>query len=82
MEESDIHVASPRDTSKQEHSKLLLSKLISQLEEAVQCGICLGDLTDPRTLQCKHSFCLFCLHNLYRAKGNPSKYLGIYGEIQ
>ena len=32
-----------------------------QLEENLQCTVCLGRLNDPRTLPCCHSFCKVCL---------------------
>lgn len=31
------------------------------LDELVQCGICLERLSDPRMLNCQHTFCLKCL---------------------
>jgi len=60
------------ESNKERDSIDELNQLIVQLEEAVQCSICLEQLKDPRILQCRHSFCLFCLHNLYRSKGNPN----------
>jgi hypothetical protein len=67
---------------KKEKSRVV--RLIDQLEEVVRCSICLQPYQDPRNLgnflllrfqliDCKHTFCLFCLHNLYRSKANPSK---------
>jgi len=30
-------------------------------ENVSECGICIGDLTDPRILPCFHTFCLKCI---------------------
>ncbi|CAB4011023.1 E3 ubiquitin- ligase DTX3L [Paramuricea clavata] len=37
---------------------------INQLEENLQCTVCLEVLTDPRTLSCFHSFCKDCLEGV------------------
>ena len=37
---------------------------ISQLEEDLQCTVCLEVLKDPRTLPCCHSFCKDCLEGV------------------
>ena len=37
---------------------------INQLEENLQCTVCLEVLTDPRTLPCCHSFCKVCLERI------------------
>ena len=37
---------------------------INQLEENLQCTVCLEVLTDPRTLPCCHSFCKVCLEGV------------------
>jgi hypothetical protein len=37
---------------------------INQLEENLQCNVCLEVLTDPRTLPCCHSFCKDCLEGV------------------
>ena len=37
---------------------------INQLEENLQCNVCLEVLTDPRTLPCCHSFCKDCLEGI------------------
>ena len=37
---------------------------INQLEENLQCTVCLEVLTDPRTLPCFHSFCKDCLEGV------------------
>ena len=47
---------------------------INQLEENLQCTVCRGVLTDPRTLPCCHSFCKDCLEGVVktlRGKGAP-----------
>ena len=33
-----------------------------QLEELQNCTICLEEIRRPVVLECKHSFCLYCLH--------------------
>ena len=40
---------------------------ISQLEENLECTVCLGVLKDPRTLPCFHSFCKNCLEGVVKA---------------
>ena len=37
---------------------------INQLEENLQCTVCLEVLTEPRTLPCCHSFCKVCLERI------------------
>jgi hypothetical protein len=37
---------------------------INQLEENLQCTVCLEVLADPRTLPCFHSFCKVCLEGV------------------
>ena len=37
---------------------------ISQLEEDLECSVCLEVLKDPRTLPCCHSFCKDCLEGV------------------
>jgi uncharacterized protein YlaI len=36
----------------------------NQLEEDLQCAVCLEPLKDPRTLSCFHSFCKVCLEGV------------------
>ncbi len=36
-------------------------------EKLLQCAICLNDYTDPRSLDCRHSFCLKCLQEHYES---------------
>ena len=40
---------------------------ISQLEENLECTVCLEVLKDPRTLPCCHSFCKDCLEGVVKA---------------
>lgn len=35
-----------------------------------QCCICLGDLTGPTSLPCRHSFCLGCIGEYWRVHGS------------
>ena len=39
---------------------------IYQLEENLQCTVCLERLNDPRTLPCCHSFCKVCLEGVVK----------------
>ena len=39
---------------------------IDQLEENLQCTVCLKRLNDPRTLPCWHSFCKVCLEGFVK----------------
>ena len=39
---------------------------INQLEENLQCTVCLERLNDPRTLPCCHSFCKVCLEGVVK----------------
>ena len=39
---------------------------INQLEENLQCTVCLEVLKDPRTLPCCHSFCKDCLEGIVK----------------
>ena len=39
---------------------------INQLEENLQCTVCLERLNDPRTLPCWHSFCKVCLEDVVK----------------
>ena len=36
---------------------------LKQMEELLECSICMEPLTQPRTLSCFHSFCKHCLAN-------------------
>ena len=40
---------------------------INQLEENLECTVCLERLNDPRTLPCWHSFCKVCLEDVVKA---------------
>jgi hypothetical protein len=46
---------------------------INQLEENLQCTVCLEVLTDPRTLPCFHSFCKVCLERIVETLRNMSR---------
>ena len=39
---------------------------INQLEENLECTVCLDRLNDPRTLPCWHSFCKVCLEDVVK----------------
>ena len=39
---------------------------INQLEENLECTVCLERLNDPRTLPCWHSFCKVCLEGVVK----------------
>ena len=39
---------------------------INQIEENLECSICLERLNDPRTLPCWHSFCKVCLEGVVK----------------
>ena len=39
---------------------------ISQIEENLECTVCLEVLKDPRTLPCCHSFCKDCLEGVVK----------------
>jgi hypothetical protein len=45
-------------------ARVLETDPINQLEENLQCTVCLEVLTDPRTLSCFHSFCKDCLEGV------------------
>ena len=45
-------------------ARVLETDPINQLEENLQCTVCLEVLTDPRTLPCFHSFCKDCLERI------------------
>eukprot|EP00117_Sycon_ciliatum_P049031 scpid101205/ scgid34829/ Tripartite motif-containing protein 2; E3 ubiquitin-protein ligase TRIM2 len=40
-----------------------------EVEEHLQCAICLDTLSDPRMLACQHTFCFACLEKLPKARG-------------
>ena len=35
-----------------------------KVEKQLNCGICLGDLKNPKALQCLHIFCFECIMTL------------------
>ncbi|XP_028398988.1 tripartite motif-containing protein 45-like [Dendronephthya gigantea] len=41
---------------------------INELEENLQCTVCLEPLKDPRTLPCFHSFCKDCLEDVVKTR--------------
>ncbi|CAB3989845.1 tripartite motif-containing 45-like [Paramuricea clavata] len=45
-------------------ARALATDPINELEENLQCNVCLEVLTDPRTLPCCHSFCKDCLEDV------------------
>ena len=47
--------------------------LRTQLEEELECSVCLERLKDPRVFpQCQHSFCYECIEQLSRGKSKIS----------
>ena len=46
----------------------MAAELLKELEKEVQCAVCLGTVSDPKSLQCLHSFCLNCLNNVRRRR--------------
>ena len=45
---------------------------INELEENLQCTVCLETLKDPRTLPCCHSFCEACLEGIVQTCRNTA----------
>ena len=45
-----------------------VDELLRKLQKEAQCPVCLGTVTDPKTLPCLHSFCLTCLTTLQRRR--------------
>ncbi|XP_019863045.1 PREDICTED: tripartite motif-containing protein 34-like [Amphimedon queenslandica] len=43
----------------------MAGKLEGELQESLQCPVCLETLTDPRALPCIHNFCIACLEKVY-----------------
>ena len=37
---------------------------LKELDEQLTCSVCLDQYTNPKTLQCHHSFCLKCIERL------------------
>ena len=50
----------------------LESDPINELEENLQCTVCLETLKDPRTLPCCHSFCQACLEDVVQTSRNKA----------
>ena len=42
----------------------LQSSALKELDEQLTCVVCLDQYTNPKTLQCHHSFCLKCIERL------------------
>ena len=42
----------------------LSSTAVKELDEHLTCSVCLDQYTNPKTLQCHHSFCLKCIEKL------------------
>ena len=40
------------------------STALKELDEQLTCSVCLDQYTNPKTLQCHHSFCLTCIERL------------------
>ena len=40
------------------------STALKELDEQLICSVCLDQYTNPKTLQCHHSYCLKCIENL------------------
>lgn len=41
---------------------------LERIRQELQCSICRNTITDPRTLQCSHTFCKGCLENHYGSR--------------
>ncbi len=46
----------------------MAEKLIEKLDEQLNCSICLDTYTDPKVLQCFHTYCTKCLIPLVRGR--------------
>lgn len=47
------------------------SKLVkNKIEEALECGICLDVVSDPKTLPCLHTYCAECIKQVVKLKQN------------
>ncbi len=47
----------------------MAEKVIEKLDEQLNCAICLETYTDPKLLQCFHTYCTECLIPLVRGRG-------------
>ena len=45
------------------------TRLVRELQELVECPVCLEPVVDPRALPCQHSFCLRCLQGVVQGGG-------------
>ena len=52
------------------YSTAAAKMVVSGVEDVLQCGICLENITDPRVLNCHHSFFKACLEMLLQAQGH------------
>ena len=59
----------------QKHSLIMAAALKKNLQELIECGICLDPMVDPRLLSCQHSFCTKCLIDLSSHNGTPEKFV-------
>ncbi len=46
----------------------MAEKVIKKLDEQINCSICLDTYTDPKLLQCFHTYCTKCLIPLVRRR--------------
>ncbi len=50
----------------------MAKKIIEKLDEQLNCSICLDTYTDPKLLQCFHTFCTKCLIPLVAGDGQEN----------
>ena len=53
-------------------SPVQLKERLEKLSKILECNICLGQMTNPKTLQCSHAFCKSCLDNVIQWCGDGS----------
>ena len=52
------------------------------LDEQLTCNVCLDQYTNPKTLQCHHSFCLKCIEKLpQEPQVNKYNYIHVHKHI-
>ena len=59
------------------------STALKELDEQLTCSVCLDQYTNPKTLQCHHSFCLKCIERLPeepQVKNTQTQYIYTYIE--
>ncbi|KAI8050999.1 hypothetical protein BDF22DRAFT_116892 [Syncephalis plumigaleata] len=49
--------------------------VLTELQSALSCNICLDQLCDPRTLPCQHTFCASCIQQLIRASATSNDHV-------